>query len=153
MTFPELIKKHPSVAMRTHLQARFPQVAEDELQRRINEFFKFIYLQSMNDTGFIPVTQEIDDIWHEYILQTRDYEALCRDLPLQQFVHHQTISLEQYASKRNRKEVVKAMLDWLPNYRKHFGNFTELSAPHWLVVVFLAKELNLTLDQINTVGA
>jgi hypothetical protein len=138
--------------MAGHLKAKFPQVADDELQRRISEFFKFIYLQSMKDSGFIPVTKEVDDIWHEYILQTRDYAVLCQDLPSKQFVHHQTISLEQYVGRVNRVEAIKTMLAWVPNYRTHFGDFTELNAPYWLIVVFLSNEMNFTLEQINKIG-
>lgn len=152
MLFPELIKKHPSPLMYKHLCKIFSDFDQDEINIRIQEFLKFIYIQSMQDGGFIPVSDDVDQIWHEYILQTREYQALCTDLPGGKFVHHQTITLAEYSSHYNRVDVVKSMLNWIPNYYLYFGEFTEKTAHYWMIVDFLSKELNLTLQQINQIG-
>jgi hypothetical protein len=152
MIFSELIKKHPSPAMHQHLCKVFAELDHDEMTIRIQEFLKFIYIQSMQDGGFIPVSDEVDQIWHEYILQTREYQALCLDLPGGKFVHHQTITLVEYANHHKRVDVVKSMLNWIPNYCAYFGEFTEKTAHYWMIVEFLSKELDLTLEQINHIG-
>ena len=106
----------------------------------------------MKNGGFIPVSDEIDDIWHEYIVQTREYEQLCKDLPGQKFVHHQTISFDAYAKNKDRTAILKEMLDWVPEYYANFGEFTERTAPYWRVISFLSNELHLTLQKINNVA-
>ncbi len=147
--FDQVFQAHPSPEMREHLRRCFPELSQEEREIRTQEFLKFICLQSMKDSGFIPVTQEIDLIWHEYILQTRAYEKLCHDLPGKKFVHHQTISFSEYASTQNRKQILRAVLDWLPMYRAHFGEFTEKTAHYWWIVTFLLQELKLTIHQVN----
>ncbi|PJD94340.1 MAG: hypothetical protein CK426_03375 [Legionella sp.] len=146
-----LFKHHPSPFMLAHLQSVFCTLDEDALSVRIQEFLRFIYLQSLKDGGFIPVTDEIDQIWHEYILQTREYLALCNDLPHAQFVHHQTATLATYIQTRNRKEVIQDMLMWIPTYVETFGKFTEKTAPYWTIVQFLLKHTSLTLSQLNSI--
>jgi len=152
MKFVELIKKHPTSGMKQQLYKVFENINQDEINIRIAEFLKFIYIQSMHDSGFIPVTDEVDQIWHEYILQTREYQALCMDLPGEKFVHHQTITLADYSKRHNRVDLIQGMLNWIPDYYTHFGEFTEQSAQYWMIVDFLSKELNLTLPQINNMG-
>ncbi len=152
MQFVDLIAKHPSAWMTQHLQHCFPALSQDELSIQTQEFLKFIYIQSMNDGGFIPVSDEIDQIWHEYILQTREYQILCMDLPGKAFIHHQTTTLAEYVNKYDRKDVIKKMLDWIPDYFRYFGEFTEKTAPYWTMVTFLSKELHLSLQQINEIG-
>jgi hypothetical protein len=143
------VQQHPSPWMRDHLRRAFNMLDEHELTTRIQEFLRFIYLQSTKQGGFIPVTEEIDLIWHEYILQTREYLALCLSLPSKSFVHHQTSTLDEYAASRERHVVVQDMLDWIPRYYHAFGAFTEKTAPYWTIVQFLQNELSLSLAQIN----
>lgn len=137
--------------MHTHLQSVFCTLDEDTRAVRIQEFLRFIYLQSLKDGGFIPVTDEIDQIWHEYILQTREYQALCNDLPHAKFVHHQTSTLENYTRTRDRKQVIQEMLSWIPMYVETFGAFTETTAPYWTIIQFLLKKTSLTLSQLNSI--
>ena len=153
ISFSDLRAKHPSAGMLRHLQHQFSALNDDELNLRLQEFLKFIYIQSLKEGGFIPVSDEIDQIWHEYILQTREYQALCLDLPGKSFVHHQTTTLADYAKKHDRKKVISSMLAWIPDYHRYFGEFTEKTAPYWTMVTFLSKELHLSLKQINDIGA
>ena len=152
MKFAELIKKHPTSGMKQQLNKVFSYLHQDEINIRMTEFLKFIYIQSIKEGGFIPVTDEIDQIWHEYILQTREYQSLCMDLPRGKFVHHQTITLADYSKSHNRIDLIKSMLNWIPDYYSCFGEYTEQTAKYWIVVDFLSKELNLTLPQINQIG-
>lgn len=149
MSFSELTKKHPSAWMYQHLCKVLSPIDDEEIHRRIQEFMKFMYIFSTKKGGFIPVSDDIDHIWHEYILQTREYEKLCKDLPGQKFVHHQTISFDDYAKNKTRTEVLKNMLDWVPAYSALFGEFTEKTAGYWSIISFLSNELHLTLQQIN----
>ena len=149
----DFIKNHPSSWMVNHLRQVFRDLSQDDFEIRIQEFLKFIYVQSTQSGGFIPVAEPIDKIWHEYLLQTREYMALCQSLPGKKFIHHQTITLSEYAHTHDRTDIVKGMLDWLPNYYKHFGEFTERTSPYWVMVNFLSKELHLPLKEINLLAS
>src|SRR5258708_1342495 len=68
------------VPMAQYFGRKLPHLAPDELEARIEETLKFLMLASQC-TGSIPVTGDIDEIWHYWILQTQQYDALCAALP------------------------------------------------------------------------
>jgi hypothetical protein len=62
--FKDIFEKHPSLGMRHHLETVFLELSSHELTLRIQEFLKFICLQSLKDSGFIPVsTEETAHYW------------------------------------------------------------------------------------------
>lgn len=143
----EKIKKLPSEWMLSHLDSIIP---DDELKNiKIEEFLKFMYIVSSKGAGFIPLSKEIDEIWHEYILQTQEYHNLCMSLPGNAYIHHQTGSLDAYVEKHGREATIRNMVAWLPCYFHFFGKFTEHTAGYWTLVHFLMKELCFSLEEIN----
>jgi hypothetical protein len=58
-----------------------------ETLRRISEMLKFLILVR-NFPGNIIFGKEIDEIWHLWVLQTREYEVLCAALPGGEIRHH-----------------------------------------------------------------
>jgi len=147
--FLEINNIHPSQEMLEHFQNVFSQLNKEELKLRMQEFLKFLYLASKKGNSFIPLSKEIDEIWHTYILQTQEYYNLCMDLPGKVFIHHKTTSLKNYSEGKQRQDNIKNMLSWLPLYYRNFGEFKDEVAPYWMMVQFLSKELGLTLEQIN----
>lgn len=134
------------------LPKEFADLSESELNARIAEFLKFIYLRSLwvgDQTGFVPVKKAIDEIWHAFIVQTREYIKFCAALPGKVFLHHTTAHLEDIGEQQDKKVLVKEMLAWIPRYREHFGPFTETTAPYWMMPGFLQEALNLSLNDIN----
>lgn len=140
---------HPNVWMLDHLSKLFASLEKEELMRRVNEFMKFIYIASVADLDLMTISKELDEIWHAFILQTREYEKLCLSLPGKRFIHHQSGMLSDYLQSQNRLKVVRKMLEWIPHYYKYFGAFTEETAKYWFVVRFLMSELQLSLAQVN----
>lgn len=136
----------------SHLNQKFNSIEHDVLHQRITEFLKFMYLRSLYGTGFIPLLAEVDDIWHEFILQTQEYERFCQALPGKQFIHHNSVHLEDFAKGQDKKAIIQNLLAWLPNYSYHFGQFTPETARYWLMVSFLQDELGMTLEQINSLA-
>lgn len=135
------------------LRGKFAEISEVEYTARLQEFLKYMFLRSKYNKGFIPLTREVDEIWHQFILQTVQYQKLCESLPGKQFVHHNSIALNEYEEETGRATTVKNLLDWIPNYVNHFGPFTENAARHWMIVGFLQQELDLSLEQINRISA
>lgn len=126
--------------------------AHDDFENMFNEFLKFMYISSITDKKFIPVTKEIDDIWHEYILQTKAYSELCLSLPGKKFINHKSISFDQYCHNNSKDVVIKDMVSWVPLYKEYFGPFLEKNANYWFLVKFLINELDMKLCDINLIA-
>lgn len=129
----------------------FNHLSQDELCIRIAEFLKFIYLRSLHpaDESFVPVKKPIDEIWHAFIVQTRDYEKFCQALPGNVFLHHTTVHLHDLGEEKDKPALVQEMLSWIPRYCQVFGPFTEEAAQYWLMPSFLNEKFGLSLEQIN----
>jgi hypothetical protein len=75
------------------------------------EFKRYIALAALGYRGLAVPSQEVDDLWHSFLLFTREYAAFCRKT-VGRFVHH---SPSRSARKLpNTAGVVKA-------YRRVFG--------------------------------
>jgi len=131
----------------------FKEVTREQLDIRIAEFLKFMFLRSKYGGGFIPLSGEVDDIWHEFILQTREYELFCLALPGKKFIHHNSQHLSDYTKDKNPREVVTQFLAWIPAYYHHFGEFTKESSEYWMMVNYLQNELKMSLAEINQLGS
>ena len=58
--------------MRHYFACKFPELPADELDLRIEETLRFLFI-AHECPGTIPVSPEIDEIWHAWILQTQEY--------------------------------------------------------------------------------
>ncbi|MFE0022499.1 hypothetical protein [Amycolatopsis sp. NPDC059021] len=123
------------------------------VERQTLECLRYLYLVSAHEDElaglFLPVEQEIDEIWHYLILQTREYREFCAErLPGGFFVEHRSISYSEYQDEPPREQAAAEALRWIPLYVKEFGPFDEGALPHWTIVRFLHEELDMSLDQI-----
>ncbi len=150
--FNQVAPTYDATYVLSHLTKKFAYVQDKILSIRIAEFLKFMFLRSKYQKGFIPLIGEVDDIWHEFILQTHEYEKFCQALPSGKFIHHNSVHLEDFSKDKSKHEVVQDLMNWLPHYYHHFGIFDEEAAQYWLIINFLQIELKLTLDQINQVA-
>ncbi|MEU7581168.1 hypothetical protein AB0B50_26600 [Streptomyces sp. NPDC041068] len=120
---------------------------------QVRECLRYLYLVSRHPDRlgglFLPVEQDIDEIWHYLILQTREYRELCEQrLPGGHFIHHRSISYDAYQEAPGRATAAEEALRWIPLYTAAFGPFDEDALPHWTVVRFLHDELGLSLAEI-----
>lgn len=136
-------------AITTHLMAKFKDRDPGALHVMMTEFLKFMFLRSQYGGGFIPVCGDVDDIWHEFILQTREYAAFCEALPGQHFIHHNSRHLSDFTDGKDRREVIEKLLSWLPRYYQHFGDFTAETLSCWVMVQFLQDVMKMDLPAIN----
>ncbi|WP_369213210.1 hypothetical protein [Streptomyces flavofungini] len=124
---------------------------------QVRECLRYLYLISRHPDRlgglFLPVEQDIDEIWHYLILQTREYRELCEQrLPGGHFIHHRSISYDAYQAAPGRETAAEEALRWIPLYTAAFGPFDEAALPHWTVVRFLHEELGLSLAEITAAG-
>jgi hypothetical protein len=142
----------------SHLHKKLSHLSRAEQDVRIDECVKFLFLASARlkegEVSYIAVNQDIDEVWHECILQTRMYESLCMALPGKRFIHHSS-SAEGYRGHVRDIGASKAADEhvwWLKNYYLHFGEHTKESAKYWNVVAFLMETLQLSLEEINRIS-
>ncbi|MFI0979884.1 hypothetical protein ACH4SP_23135 [Streptomyces sp. NPDC021093] len=136
-----------------HFQDRTPDVSRDFVERQVTECLRYLYLVSRHREQlsglFLPVEQDIDEIWHYLILQTREYRALCEErLPGGFFVEHRSIAYEDYQEEPGRERALEEALRWIPLYCREFGPFDEGALPHWTIVRFLHERMGLSLSDI-----
>jgi len=145
-----------SASLLDHLYAKLSYLPKVEQDNRIDECMKYLILASIKGKNgfYIPVDMDIDEVWHECILQTREYDALCKSLPGKSFIHHASANggYGSYIESVGNEEAITEQLWWLENYCRYFGGFTEIGAGHWSIVKFLRDELGLSLEEINRIG-
>ncbi len=124
------------------------------VERQVLECLRYLYLVSRHRDRlsglFLPVEQDIDEIWHYLILQTREYRELCEErLPGRFFIHHRSIGYEAYQQEPGREQAAEEALRWIPLYCREFGPFDEGVLPHWTIVRFLHQRMEMTLEEIS----
>ena len=83
----ELLDRYLSKPMEKYFTRKLPDLEIDEVRRRIAECLKGLIVLHLIG-GNIPFSDDIDAIWHYWILQTAEYAELCRKLPGGEFLHH-----------------------------------------------------------------
>ncbi|MFH8346116.1 hypothetical protein [Streptomyces sp. NPDC018045] len=123
------------------------------VERQVTECLRYLYLVSRHREQlsglFLPVEQDIDEIWHYLILQTREYREWCEQrLPGRFFIEHRSIGYDAYQQEPGREQVIEEALRWIPLYVREFGPFDEGALPHWTIVRFLHDQLSMSLRDI-----
>jgi hypothetical protein len=121
--------------MKIYFQKKLPDDEDAWRDTKIAELLKYLYLASISDDdGPILFSREVDDVWHYWILQTRQYRTLCLALPGRRFLNH---SSDDYPSTGAEFDQIPATalqnraLQYFCNYYATFGGFTETSARAW----------------------
>ncbi|MEU6678921.1 hypothetical protein [Streptomyces sp. NPDC046925] len=137
------------------------------VEHQVRECLRYLYLVSRHPDRlgglFLPVEQEIDEIWHFLILQTREYRELCEQhLPGGHFIHHRSIAYTDYQggesgdggdrADERRRVAAEEALRWIPLYTAAFGPFDEDALPHWTIVRFLHQEMGMSLVEISALN-
>jgi hypothetical protein len=139
-----------SPQMECYFERKLSDVSAAEVGVRIEETLKFLNMATYCH-GNIPVSQEIDDIWHYWILETNEYQKLCASLQGGRFIHHSSnvyaeCSGEGNGAPKNDLEQDVAMLG---NYVLNYGPFEEDRVKYWLLAAHLVDNCGLSVDQVN----
>lgn len=63
-------------------------VAPEEVDEAIAEFRKFLSLITLGYRSLAMMSGAVDEVWHAFILHTRDYAVFCQQV-IGRFIHHQ----------------------------------------------------------------
>jgi hypothetical protein len=149
ITGHQLRDTYLTAPMLHYFQKKFSQLPETELRIRIEETLKFLAIANYC-TGAIPVSRDIDEIWHYWILQTKEYEALCLSLPAGTFIHHSSNDYIGYFDRDIGKHD-NSLLDikMLANYVVNYGPFEESRVKYWLLASYLIEKCGWNIEQLN----
>ena len=148
-----LLNKYVREPVFLYLKDKTGIASEAELKIRIEECLKFLSLIQLC-RGDIPVSSEIDDIWHLLILETWEYQDLCQKLPGGRLIHHQSKVLRRHERNHdgnyegndegkvgNEGDTPSRRLSWLVSYYANFGEFTPQTLAYWPIASELLAEI------------
>jgi hypothetical protein len=146
----ELTEAFLSPQMRCYFERKLEHVPPHEVGVRVEETLKFLNIAAYC-RGNIPVSQEIDDIWHLWILETREYQKLCASLQGGGFIHH---SSNVYADCEGTGGGLPANeLDQdvavLGNYVLNYGQFEADRVRYWLLAHHLVTACGWSVERLN----
>ncbi|RDI67921.1 hypothetical protein [Nocardia pseudobrasiliensis] len=136
---------------------RHNDIDEPTARTQVREAVRYLTLVSAHPQAlgglFLPVEQQIDEVWHYLILQTREYTDLCENrLPGGHFIHHRSISYGDYGDRQSRETMLEQSLRWIPLYCGRFGDFDAEGARWWTMVRFLHEEMGYGLAEISALA-
>jgi hypothetical protein len=136
--------------MMAYFGAKLPNVKLNTLTHRICELLKYLILTPFSP-GRILFGTDVDDVWHYWILQTRQYAQLCEKLPGGTFRHH---SSADYVEAKDATEVSTAdamqrILSFFISYYLNFGPITKDQLECWPTLQWVAQEAGWNLDDLN----
>lgn len=135
--------------MQRYFERKFASLPAAELRLRHEETLRFLFI-AHECTGAIPVSREIDEVWHAWILQTQQYEALCRRLPTGEFIHHSSNDyLVWFDPAVGNGNPLDQDVKMLALYVANFGPFEAPRAAHWLLARHLIDRHGWTVDDLN----
>jgi hypothetical protein len=134
-----------------YFQAKLPAVGPDLLARRVCELLKYLMLVQFSP-GRILFGKETDDLWHYWILQTKQYAELCQQLPGGVFRHHSSVDYGNADRPLERDDVASAvqrMLSFFISYYANFGPMTVDRVAIWPTLQRIMEEEGWEVDDLN----
>lgn len=137
-----------SPQMRCYFERKLSPVPPDEIRIRIEETLKFLNIATFF-TCNIPVTQEIDDVWHYWILETREYQKLCSMLQGRSFLHHSSNAYLECSGAKAALANIDESVEILGTYVLNYGPFEKDRVHYWTFATQLMDSLSWSLEQLN----
>jgi hypothetical protein len=139
-----------SPRMKYYFDKKLAPLSSHEVDIRIEEALKFLNLPA-HVGGGIPVTSEIDEVWHYWILETREYQKLCSKIIDGRMIHHSSKEYLEYGQKEmNAADINLADgISILCSYVKNYGPFEPDRVNYWHFASVIMTLKNWNLDQLN----
>jgi hypothetical protein len=173
----QLLRQFVTPQMYVYFRVKNPDIDADVLRIKVIEVLKYLIL-APQFPGNILFGQDMDDIWHLWIMQSRQYAKLCEDLPFERFRHHESndhpdrdvtwdeaeaLASAMIAEKASGKrpshgaetgadrfqQNAKRLLSFFATYIRTFGPLKAEAVPCWPPVERMMRGLGWNLDQFN----
>lgn len=102
------------------VSARYQQrhsLASPDVALRERELKRYLVLRSKLPADTLPTPRVVDELWHEFILHTRDYSAFCETLG-HGFIHH--VPAEPGRAREKQAEDATRYAELLAYYEEVF---------------------------------
>jgi len=120
-----------SPQMKFYFERKLAPLPSHEIEARIEEMLKYLNM-AIHCNGDIPVSKEIDDVWHYWILETADDYAAFVD-----------------ADIKNRRIDRPLGVSILSSYVLNYGPFMPERVRYWPLAERLMERLGWDVDQLN----
>jgi hypothetical protein len=136
--------------MKHYFDKKLAPLPSEEIDVRIEETLKFLNMAAYID-GSIPVSPEIDEVWHYWILETHEYAQLCAKLQGGRFLHHRSNDYAEYLDKDVKAHDIDLQRDVgiLSSYVLNYGPFEARRVKYWLLAAHLVSELGWDVERLN----
>lgn len=124
------------------------KISNEITKIKIIELLKYLSMTHHEHGHSIPVSTEIDNIWHDWILQTLQYEELMDKLPSKKFIHHSSDDYPDNIFQLDDSDYISNQFSYLVSYVRNFGPFTIKTIDYWP----MAKQLLENLKSITAVN-
>ncbi len=139
-----------SPAMKFYFDRKLAPLNSSEVDVRIEELLKYLNM-AIHDRGDIPFSTDIDEVWHLWILETQEYQALCKRLQGAHFIHPTWTNfvLPEQPDAKEADFVLMGGLAVLSSYLLNYGPFQADRVRYWPLVEQLMACLGCDLDGLN----
>jgi hypothetical protein len=147
----EILHEFVAPEMMDYFRAKMPDVNSETLALRVCELIKYLILVRFSP-GRILFGKEIDDVWHYWILQTRQYAQLCEKLPGKTFRHHSSVDYQEAAGAAEKvtiSDALQRILSFFISYYRNFGPITGDRLKCWPTLQRVVQEARWDLDDLN----
>jgi hypothetical protein len=153
LTDQELLGRHLSPDMEAYLARKFPALETEELHRRVAECLKGLTLMHLLP-GDIPFSDEVDAVWHYWLLETAEYCELCMRLTGGEFLHHSSADyppMQRAQAEQSPRDAVRRLLAFFALYVSRFGPIDERRLAYWPAFAALMELYGWDLTRANAV--
>lgn len=142
-----LLQRYLPEAVERYFIAKLPELERGESRVRIAECLKALVLEI---NGVILFSNEIDSIWHYWILQTKQYAELCAKLPGGTFQHHSSADYPDHQSPPDQGvQEVDRTIGFFASYVQNFGPIEASRLRYWPALESLREALGWDLARTN----
>lgn len=136
--------------MKHYFNKKLAPLSSHEINVRIEELLKYLNM-SVHADGDIPFSTDIDEVWHYWVLETAEYERLCRKLHGGNFIHHTSNDYAEYfdPTAKQRKIELGRGLAILSSYVLNYGPMQEDRVQYWPLAGHVMARLGMDLDGLN----
>ena len=131
------------------IRSKFGNWPEDKFILVLSETLKMISICIWTERAFLPCNGDVDQMWHELILETRTYRMLCEAIRPGKFLDHTGISFSEYQRLLSPKEIESIQLSILASYFASFGDFTPETLPYWIFAKEISERMEWSIVQFN----
>lgn len=145
----DLLHTYLTPQMKNYFFRKLPTESEEHVLLKIVETLKYLSI-CHHSAGDVPISKELDDIWHLWILQTKQYQELTENLPSKTFLHHSSNDyIEENSPATTEEEHLQRQISFLASYIANFGEFTENILHFWPVTLHIMHTFNQNLDEFH----